>query len=313
MGQTASKGRTGPIGPKGPIGIKGSNGFTGPMGPEGPLGLVGPLGPTGPIGLMGPSGGTGPKGDRGERGYTGPAGVGSGGGGGPKGDTGIPGSQGPKGDRGNTGIPGDPGPKGDRGNTGIPGPPGGFGPKGDAGNSVFDENVAKDKTLWCSADGKICKTPLGYNVESTGKSIKIGQHHLRGDDHWLRVLKDHNGSLGDYSGEGLAANKLYALSSIYSENSIQANKSLQVGKTTLVSNDDWLRPSQGVAAPSLWTNDGNINGRNIFAELDQCVRKDQVYAIQSQRDKQHLRNKSGSINPIYGGKGEDEKWKFIQY
>jgi hypothetical protein len=209
---------------------------------------------------MGVAGSKGKDGKDGEIGIRGPGGA-----------QGRPGNRGPGGAQGR---PGNSGPGGAQGRTGNSGPGGAQGRTGRTGSGVFNENSAKGKTLWCTANGKVCKTPNSYNVESSGLSVKIGQHHLRGNDGWLRVLNGHSGNLSHYSGSGLAAKSLY-------------------------------------------THDGKINGRNLFAEIDDlkrnAVRKDRTYFIQSQNDKRkHIRNQPGQNSVRFGGRGSQEQWKFIQ-
>jgi len=85
-----------------------------------------------------------------------------------------------------------------------------------------------------------------------------------------------------------------------------------------MANDDWLRmvnpadPTKyagGFAAGKLWTNDSTINGRNIFAEIDDlknnCIRKDRKYGIQS--------NRGGILSDRGGWVGAVQDWETMRF
>jgi len=109
------------------------------------------------------------------------------------------------------------------------------------------------------------------------------------NDEWLRVVNPADAT--KYSG-GLAAGKLYAQTEIITDGAIKFKNKWMIGGSGGGSGDDeWVRMTGldnktyygGFAAGKLWTNDQTINGRNIFAEIDDlkanAVRKNKDFTI----------------------------------
>jgi hypothetical protein len=151
--------------------------------------------------------------------------------------------------------------------------------------------------------------------------LQMGRHYIRGDkDGYVR----HVDGTGNYT-NSFASGNLHAVDKVLIPKDTQGETHLQMGKHYLRADKDGAirhvdsqgKYTLGFATGALWA-----NNRNILAELDDlranAVRKDQIYGLESQsgaRDvnRSYLQNYSSDKPPGWGGKGDWEKFKFVQY
>ena len=141
-------------------------------------------------------------------------------------------------------------------------------------------NDLKPKTMWC-ADGELCNFPTGKKGINWG----YGGSKIYDDGH-LTFETDDN-FIYKFNGEP----KL-KINNIDNGVTIDANGSAGKNRMHISGGENlYLLNKGGVIVSRAWGGNGNLNvegglivqGRDILAELNQCVRKDKKYGIRSAR------------------------------
>ncbi len=248
----------------------------------------GQSGPQGPMGPMGPSGPQGPKGDRGETGAP----------------SSVPGPQGPAGPIGQTGP---------QGATGPQGPQGPKGADGEVTNAALTTRLTT-QTMWC-ADGNLCTIPTGKHgiqlnppAGDSWTQVSVGRGHVfrngdsRTDDGGPKTMTIRNDD-GDL--RIMASTKKISIpNDTYLQFGEGFNREQSAGQIGYGRHDGGQGGTLNIVGAGTNATSRTVriwdrlivNGRDILAELDQCVRRDREYNIVNKRRDSQLRHENDDIN-----------------
>lgn len=222
---------------------------------------------------------------------------------GPPGPPGIQGPQGPKGDSGAVGwndfneqqkldvinklkvFPEFKGPQGEQGPAGAMGPPGTV-------DTDANRTFLQSRTLWC-ADGQVCQVPANraaqFNAVSVAGANNLGIGTATPSSRLTISPNSIESKITLWEGSNPAANNHYG----FGISGGQLNYHVDTPSAAHVFYAGG-RNGNGKEVARI-RGDGKllVNGRDILAELDNCIKRDTPYSFVNTHTKERIRNEPG--------------------
>ena len=189
----------------------------------------------------------------------------------------------------------------------------GHGPEGGDGaynnkNYIRGDHTTIDTPVTVNSNFNATGNVMGNTLQLPG-DVTFTPHANGG---WVHMYNHaHNG----YSPRGFAARHLHAAHELQAE-----TIRMHHGGWTITSDGDYLRFNKDGHTVGAIHKDGHywgrVYGHRFVQDWDGFVRTDKIYGVQSHSprvgNEKYLRN-NGQGHPVYGGKGNEEKWQFVQY